>query len=483
MTPVVIGIDSGTQSVKALVVRLDDGRAIADGRAPHTGDTTQDPKMWWAALVTAVRAAAAAGPDVEVRGLAVDAQQHGFVALGADDRPVIAAPLWNNTDSAPDSERLNGLADFAAETGTRLVPSITITKLAHLARTQPDRLDAIRAICLPHDYLTFRLTGRLATDRGEASGSGWWSSVSESYRRDLIALAAGQAFAGRVVLPDIVGPDEPAGTLAEAAARELGLPAGIPIGAGSGDNSAAAAGIGAEPGELVISLGTSGVAFTVADRPTTDPSGEVCGFADATGRFLPLACMINCTRVVDVVAGSVGLERDAALAAAGAMAPGAGGLLLIPYLGGERTPNLPVATGQLLGLTGDNATGAHYVRAALDGVAAGLAYCVDALGRDGFRASAATLVGGGSASPVWQQAVADALGLPVAVRSGSEHGARGMAAQAAAVATGRTTFDLTQAWRPPVVATAEPRPGTREAFRLAERRALIDSMRATGRTS
>ena len=477
MTPVVIGIDSGTQSVKALVVALESGETLAQGRAPHTGDTVQAPTMWWDALVRAVREALAATDDIEVRAISVDAQQHGLVALDAGATPVIPAPLWNNTDSAPDADRLNGMADFATETGTRLVPSITISKLAHLARTRPDAIARVASVCLPHDYLNFRLTGQLTTDRGEASGSGWWSSISESYRRDLLALAVGAELAARLRLPEVIGPDAISGRLTEAAATALGLPVGVPVGAGSGDNSAAAAGIGAEPGELVISLGTSGVAFTVAARPTTDISGEVCGFADATGRYLPLACMINCTKVVDSVAASVGMDRDAALKAAGAMAPGADGLLLLPYFGGERTPNLPIATGQLLGISDGNASGAHYVRAALDGVAAGLAYCVDALGRDGFRASEATLVGGGSASPVWQQAIADALQIPIAVRSGSEHAARGMAGQAAAIATGTATFDRTQAWRPPVVATAQPRPDVRYAFRMEQRRALIAAMR------
>ncbi|HEV2527313.1 MAG TPA: xylulokinase [Thermomicrobiales bacterium] len=477
MTPVVLGIDSGTQSVKALVVDLGSGVTISDGRADHHGVTTQDPSMWWDALVIAVRQAIAAAPDdVEVRGISVDAQQHGLVALDADGRPVMPAPLWNNTDSAPDAERLNGLADFAAETGTRLVPSITITKLAQLARTRPDLLDRTDAICLPHDYLNLRLTGRLVTDRGEASGSGWWSSVSETQRRDLLALATGQHHAERLSLPDVAGPDEIVGELSPDAAEALGLRPGIPVGPGSGDNSAAAAGIGAAPGELVISLGTSGVAFTVASKTTTDSSGEVCGFADATGRYLPLACMLNCTRVFDVTARTVGLDRNDALRLASGMSPGADGLTLVPYFGGERTPNIPQATGQIVGLTDANATPAHFARAALDGVAAGIAYCVDALGRDGFRADGATLVGGGAASPVWQQAVADALGLPVAVRSGSEHAARGMAAQAAAIATGGSTFDRTQAWRPPVVATAEPH-ADRAAFRLDERRQMIAALK------
>ena len=477
MTPAIIGIDSGTQSVKALVVRLDDGVVIAQGRAAHRGETVQEPTMWWDALVRATRDALTAAGEVDVRALAVDGQQHGFVALDDQFHPLGPAPLWNNTDSAPDAERLNAAADFAAETGTRLVASITISKLAHFARTSPERLPELAAVCLPHDYLTMRLTGRLTTDRGEASGSGWWSTVTGTDRRDLLALAAGPAGAKRLILPQVIGPDTAAGQLTGEAAAALGLLAGIPVGPGSGDNSAAAAGIGGEPGELVISLGTSGVAFMVANAPTTDPTGEVCGFADATGRYLPLACMINCTQVVDTVAAAVGLDRDAALSAVDDLAPGAGGLLLLPYFGGERTPNLPRATGQILGLTGENVSGPQFVRAALDGVAAGIAYCVDALHRNGVTADRATLVGGGSSSPVWQQAIADATGLPIAVRSGSEHAALGMAAQAAAIATGRTTEDLSRAWRPPVVAQITPDVATQAAFRLEERRDLIDAMR------
>jgi xylulokinase len=272
------------------------------------------------------------------------------------------------------------------------------------------------------------------------------------------------------------GPDEPAGTLSANAASELGLPAGIPIGPGTGDNMAAALGIGAKPGEVVISLGTSGTAFAVSEAPTADPTGEVAGFADATGRFLPLACMLNCTRVLDLTAGLVGLDRDEALARAGAMPPGAEGVLMLPYLGGERTPNLPNATGMVRGLTDDTTTPDMLVRAALDGVAAGLAYCVDALARLGITAPSITIVGGGAIHPTWQQAVADATGCPIQVRSGVEHAARGAAVQSAAVAQGVPVSGIAEAWRPGVVAEVPAREGLREAFQMEARRALIQEM-------
>ena len=475
---VALGVDSSTQSTKVVAVDLATGETAGEGRAAHSGADTQHPFEWWTALVAATKAAVR--PDFTVRSIAVGGQQHGLVALDPAGRPVIAAPLWNNTAAAPDAERLNGQADFAKEVGTRLVASITIAKLAHLARTEPDLLATVDAVCLPHDYVTDRLTGRLATDRGEASGSGWWSPAAGRHRRDLLALAVGGETAGRLRLPEVLGPSEPAGPLRPEAAAELGLPEGIPVGPGTGDNMAAALGIGAAAGELVVSLGTSGTAFAVSERPTADESGEVAGFADATGRFLPLACMLNCTRVVDTVAAMLGLDRERALDRAAAASPGAGGLLLMPYLAGERTPNLPRATGSVHGLTAASATPDHLLRAALDGVAAGLAYCVEALARLGVSAPTVTLVGGGSQHDAWRQAVADATGLTVTVRGGGEHAARGAAMQAAAIALDEPLDDVLARWRPPVVTEIAPRSGMREAFRLDERRAIVEGLKAAG---
>ena len=472
---VVLGVDSGTQSTKVLALDVVTGEVVAEGRAAHSGADTQHPAEWWEALVAATRTAVV--PDMRVAALSVGGQQHGLVALDDRENVVRPAALWNNVDAAPDAERLNAEADFAAEVGTRLVASITIAKLAHLARTDPDDLRRTAAAGLPHDWLNLMLTGNLATDRGEASGSGWWSPREGRDRRDLLALAIGAEAAARLRLPEVRGPEEPAGMLRDDAAEALGLLPGIPVGPGTGDNMAAALGIGAAPGELVISLGTSGTAFAVSTNPTADASGEVAGFADATGRFMPLGCMLNCTRVVDIVAALVGLAREEALDAAAKTEPGAAGLLLMPYLAGERTPNLPRARGSLAGLAAENATPALLVRAALDGVAAGLAYCIDALARLGITTPSVTLVGGGSRHPAWQQAIADATGLPVIVRGGGEHAARGAAMQALAIARGEPLDDVLGRFRPGVVARIAPRPEYREAFRLEERREIIAGLK------
>jgi xylulokinase len=468
---VVLGVDSGTQSTKVVAVDLDTMAISGEGRAPHSGGTTQHPHDWWDALVLAVRATVT--PEMEVAGIAVGGQQHGLVTMDGAGAIVRPASLWNNIDAAPDAERLNDLADFAGEVGSRLVASFTIAKLAHLARTDPDAMARTASVCLPHDWLTYRLTGNLVTDRGDASGSGWWSPATGEVRRDLLALGIGSAKAEALRVPAVLGADEPAGELTPTAAEALGLPTGIPVGPGTGDNMAAALGIGATEAELVISLGTSGTAYAVSNHPTRDPSGAVCGFADATGRFLPLACMINCTRVVDITARLFGIDPRTTLDRLEGIDPGAGGLLMLPYLGGERTPNLPNATGSLFGLAESNAAPELIVRAALDGVAAGLAYCQEALVELGVRKEMVTLVGGGSTHPTWQQAIADATGLPVTVLAGGEHAARGAAIQAAAVATGRLVARVAESSRPPILAERAPRPELRAAFRLDERRAQI----------
>lgn len=476
MHKVVLGVDSSTQSTKVLAVDLASGEIVSEGRAAHTGRDIQDPQDWWVALAAAVGEAVPTG--TEVAAISVGGQQHGMVAMDAANRVISPAPLWNNVDAAPDAERLNSLADFAREVGTYLVASITIAKLAHLARTYPATLARLDAVALPHDWLNLKLTGRLATDRGEASGSGWWSPSTGQHRRDLLSLAIGDDKAATIRLPDVCGPNETIGRLSEEAASALGLPAGIPVGPGTGDNMAAALGVGARPGELVISLGTSGTAFAVSEHPVMDPQGEIEGFADATGRYLPLTCMLNCTRVVDTIANMVGLERDAALEQAGAALPGADGVWLMPYLAGERLPNLPHATGSLFGLTMENARPDALVRAALDGVAAGLAYGVDALAEQGVSGNEVVLVGGGSRHPAWRQAIADATGLPVHVRGGREHAALGAAMQAIAVATGTPIDEVIATFRPETIAVTEPRPEYRDAFRLPERRAWIEQARS-----
>jgi xylulokinase len=468
---VVLGIDSSTQSTKAIAVDIETGETLGSGRAAHTGEPTQNSIDWWEALRIAVQEVM--DPSREVSAIAVAAQQHGLVTIDAAGQPVRPAPLWNNNDAAEDARRLNDQADFAALTGSRLVASFTIAKLAHLARVHPEDLERTVAVALPHDWLTFKLTGTLVTDRGDASGTGWWSPRKDQIMPELPALAVGEPAARRLKLPEVLGPNDLAGHLTGEASSFLGLPQGIPVAAGTGDNMGAALGLGAASGEMVISLGTSGTAYSVSENPTSDPTGTVAGFADATGRFLPLTCMLNCTGVVDVFAGLFGLDTAGALDLAGTVDAGAGGLLLVPYLGGERTPNLPDATGELLGITYRNLSPATVIRAAVDGVAAGLTLCVEALASLGISAPEIVLVGGGSRHATWQRAIAGATGLPVTVKEGEEHVARGAAVQAAAAVRNETVAVLSQRWRPDVAEVVEPSPGEAAAYQLQRRKSLI----------
>jgi xylulokinase len=473
---VLVGIDSGTQSTKALALDAESGEIVAEGRGVHSGASLQHPSDWWQAMGQALAPIVAS--ELTILGVSVSGQQHGCVLMDASGVPVREAPLWNETSAAPDAERLNSEADFASAIGSRLVSAFTIAKLAHLKRTEPDAIDRTHAVGLPHDWLNLHLTGRLTTDRGDASGSGWWSPATNDIRRDLLALAIGEDDARRLALPDVLASNQIAGTITSGASAALGLPAGVPVGPGTGDNMAAALGIGASPGSFVISLGTSGTAYAVSETPTHDPTGIVCGFADATDRFLPLVCLINCTRTVDAIAKLCGLDPLEALDLAQALAPGAGGLLLEPWFGGERTPNLPDATATLHGMTLDHLSPAVFVRAAIDAVAAGLASGIDHLRANGIAGDTVTLVGGGSQHPVWQQAIADATQLPVVVRGGREHAARGAAIQIGAILRGVPVSQLAAEWKPLVLSTVQPRSGMRERFQLERRQNLARARQA-----
>lgn len=446
--PVVIGVDSSTQSVKVEARLLDSGDVVATGTARHPATSPpvseQPPGAWWDALVEAVRQLG----DVRDRAVAISVagQQHGCVLLDDAGDPVRPAKLWNDTTSAPQAAALVdrfGATTWAERTGTVPVASITVTKLAWVAEHEPDALARSTQVMLPHDYLTWRLTGNHVTDRGDASGSGWYDPSSDTVQPDLLAAAVGD-WAGTV--PRVLGPTEVAGEVTPEAATALGLPAGTPVAPGSGDNMGAAMGLGLRAGDVAISLGTSGVAFAVSGSPTHDPSGAVAGFASATGSFLPLVCTLNATKVTDTVARWLGTDpaglADLALGAAGE--PGA--VLLVPYFDGERTPNLPDATGTLHGLT--TATSQQQIAlAAHDGVLCGLLDGVDALRAVGATVDGRVfLVGGGARSRAYRQRCADLLATPIVVPDADETVATGAAAQAAAIAGNERVDDVATRW-------------------------------------
>ncbi|MET8908324.1 xylulokinase [Micromonospora sp. NPDC004551] len=439
--PLVAGIDSSTQSCKVVVRDAETGALVRQGRAPHPEGTEVDPQAWWDALRAAI---AEAGGLADVAAVAVGGQQHGMVCLDEAGQVVRPALLWNDTRSADAARELieeagggeTGRRFWADATGSVPVASFTATKLRWLARHEPANADRVAAVCLPHDWLTWRLAGAsgpaaLRTDRGDASGTGYWSPRTGEYRLDLLE----RAFGRRVEVPVVLGPAEVAGHLDPAA---LGAgPAGpVLLGPGTGDNAAAALGAGAGPGDVVVSIGTSGTVFAVADTPAADPSGAVAGFADATGRFLPLVCTLNAARVLDAAAALLGVDLATLSELALAAPPGAGGLVMVPYLEGERTPDRPTATGALHGLTLGTSTPAHLARAAVEGMLCALADGLDALTAQGARADRIILVGGGARSAAVRRIAPQVFGRPVVVPPPGEYVADGAARQAAWVALG-----------------------------------------------
>ena len=444
---VVVGVDSSTQSTTVEVRDAGSGelvgRASVANEPVHPPVAEQDPLDWWAAFGSAWSAVGA--PDVAA--ISVAGQQHGLVLLDDAGDPVRPAKLWNDTTSAPQAERLVaalGAERWAEATGTVPVPSITITKLAWVAEHEPELLARTARVMLPHDYLTWRLTGEHVTDRGDASGTGWYDPSTGELVGEFLEAAVG-SWAGAV--PRVLGPDEVAGELTADAAGALGLPVGITIAPGSGDNMGAAMGLGLRPGDVAISLGTSGTVFAVSATPTHDTTAAVAGFASATGTFLPLVCTLNATKVTDTVARWLGTDPPGLASMALAAVGDPGSVSLVPYFDGERTPNLPDATGSLLGLT--NATTRDQLAlAAHDGVLRGLLHGVDAL-----RAVGATvdgrifLVGGGARSAAYRQRCADLIGGPVIVPASDETVATGAAAQAAAVHEGVTLDEVATRWK------------------------------------
>ena len=433
--PLVAGVDTGTQSTKIEVRDLATGAVVGRGRSAHPDVTPpcseQDPTAWWAAFEDAWEQAGAP----HIAAISVAGQQHGMVALDADDEAVHPAKLWNDTESTADAawliERLGSPAAWADAVGSVPRAAFTVSKLSWLHRTHPDRWRRIAHVMLPHDHLTHRLTGAYTTDRGDASGTGYWSPRTGEYRFDLLDIVDSEPD-WTAIMPTVLGPMEQAGEWN-----------GAVVAPGTGDNMAAALGVGLRPGDAMMSIGTSGTISAVADRASADPSGSVAGFADATGRFLPLVCTSNAAKVLDAMRGLLGVEHTEfdrlALAAA------AGGPVLLPYLDGERTPDRPDATGTLSGLRSD-VTRAQFARAAVDGVACGLLDGLDALRAMVPVTGRLVLVGGGARSLAMQRVVAGLAGIPVIASDVDEAVATGAAVQAAAVLEGSEPGVIQQRW-------------------------------------
>jgi xylulokinase len=447
MTALVAGIDSSTTACKVVVRDAGTGTLVREGRAAHPDGTEVDPLAWQDALREAL--AVAGGLD-GVAAVSVAGQQHGMVCLDEQGEVVRPALLWNDTRSAADAADLiaelgdgdpaRGARAWAEAVGSVPVASFTVTKLRWLAEHEPDSMARTAAVCLPHDWLTWQLAGRaggldaLRTDRSDASGTGYWSPATGAYLPDLLRRACGRLPS----LPQVLSPTGIAGEVAPATVAGPVTTGTAPalLGPGAGDNAAAALGVGLGPGDVTISIGTSGTVFGVGTSPTADPSGIIAGFADATGHFLPLVCTLNAARVLSTIAGLLGAGARRMDRLALSALPGAGGLTLLPYLDGERTPNRPDDTGALHGLTRFNATPENLARAAVEGMLNGLADGLDAIRGAGHDVRRVLLIGGGARSAAVCQIAPSVLGVPVVVPAAGEYVADGAARQAAWLLSG-----------------------------------------------
>ena len=416
----VAGVDSSTQSVKIVVRDAETGELVREARGTHPDATEISPSKWLSELTNSTK-----GLLDDVEAISIGAQQHGMVVIDDNKQVVRDALLWNDTRSAAAAtdliNELGGPNKWADAVGSVPVASFTVTKLRWLANNEPDNAKKVSGVMLPHDWLTWQLMGtpdEYVTDRGDASGTGYWSPQTNEYRKDLLKLALGK----EVQLPRVASPNEIIGQTTT----------GISVAPGTGDNMAAALGLGAATGDIVISLGTSGTAYTVSANPTNDASGIIAGFADATGNYLPLACTLNAARVINAGAAVLNVSLDQFADLALTAKPGADGLVLLPFLDGERTPNLPNAKGSMHGLTRSNLTPANFARACIEGMLCSLAEASDVITNfgQGTKPNRVVLIGGAAASKAVQEIAATLFNVPVHIPPAAEYVADGAARQA-----------------------------------------------------
>lgn len=477
--PLVAGIDSSTQSTKVELRDIDTGRVVARATAPHPSVTPpvseQHPESWWSALVAAFRDALAQVPSARVLAVSVAAQCHGLVALDEADTVIRPAKLWNDTTSTPQLRELLqriGTQRMIDRVGTLPTSAFTIGKVAWLADREPQNFARLRRVLLPHDYLTFRLTGRYVTDRSEASGTGYYDADQNEYLPEFLAEISTDV-PWLQMLPQVGRPDEIAGTITPEAAAELGLTRETLVGVGGGDQHAAAIGLGVTTGDVVYSIGTSGVVSTISRHAVRDASGWVDGVADMTDGFMPLVSTLNAAKVTDtftriLAASHEELSRLALSAPANRIGP-----VLAGYFDGERTPDLPDAAGILARLTTDTSR-EEVARAAYEGVLLALVKGQQAIERmDVATDRDVLIVGGGARSAAYPQLLADLLNREVLTADVPEATAAGAAVQAAAIANGTDIASQRDAWSPARTLLASPRPSRRDPRDVYDRVASV----------
>ena len=441
MRQLLIGIDSGTQSTKALVVDARDGKVLGAASQAYDlipnlppGAKEQHPHTWRDATAAAIRSALRQAKAVaaEVVAIGVSGQQHGFVPLDKAGEVIRPAKLWCDTSTTAEceeiTEKLGGAKKTIKALGNAVLPGFTAPKILWLKNHEPKNFAKLATVLLPHDYLNFWLTGERVMEYGDASGTALLNVRSRRWAKSVLD-AIDPELAGK--LPRLISSEEPAGRLQAETARALGLNPGVLVSAGGGDNMMGAIGTGnTRPGLVTASFGTSGTIYACADKPVVDPAGEIAAFCDSTNRWLPLLCTMNVTVATEMMRLDFGYTHEQFENKAAKVPAGRGGLLLLPYLEGERTPNVPDGSGVMLGINPRTFTASHYCRAAMEGVTLGMNYGLRRLAELGVKAKQIRATGGGAKSKLWRQIMADVFNAEVVTLKVSEGAAYGAALQA-----------------------------------------------------
>ena len=443
---ITLGIDCGTQSLKTVALDGDSGTVIASSSKAYglveglpAGHLEQNPAIWWDALEETVQnvLTALGSRKAEVAGMGVSGQQHGFVPLDASHQVIRPAKLWCDTSTTAQCDeiraKLGGRDKTIALAGNDILPGFTAPKILWLKQNEPANFAKLAHVALPHDFLNLRLTGTLRMEFGDASGTALLDVRTRQWSKEVCAAIDENLISK---LPPVGSSTEPVGKLLPALASAWGISSDVIISSGGGDNMMAALGTGnIRPGTVTASLGTSGTIFACAPQPVIDPQGEIAAFCDSADHWMPLLCTMNVTVATEAFRNLFAWDHDRMNKEISDVPAAADGLLFLPYLQGERTPNLPQGCGVLHGMNTSNLTPAHMARAAMEGVTLGMAYGLRRMESLGLKPSEIRLTGGGSKSPAWRQILADIFGYPVVTMQSAEGAALGAAIQALAAAT------------------------------------------------
>lgn len=441
MRELLLGIDSGTQSTKVVVMDARDGKVLATGSQAYElipnlppGAKEQHPHTWRDAAASAMRQALrqAKASGSEIKAIGVSGQQHGFVPLDAGNQVIRPAKLWCDTSTVAECDEitseLGGLKGAIRAVGNAILPGFTASKILWLKKHEPKNYAQLATVLLPHDYLNFWLTGEKKMEYGDASGTALLDVKKRKWSEAAIK-AIDPELEGK--LPELVPSEQPAGRLQFATAKQMDLGPDILVSAGGGDNMMGAIGTGnTKEGVITASFGTSGTIYACADKPIIDPLGEIAAFCDSTNRWLPLLCTMNVTVATELMRNYLGWTHEKLDHTIARVPAGSKGLMLLPYLEGERTPNVPAGTGVLLGVNQRTWLAEHFARSAMEGVTLGMNYGLRRLAELGVKPAQIRATGGGAKSKAWRQIMADIFNTEVVTLKVAEGAAYGAALQA-----------------------------------------------------